>query len=290
MKIPAYKYILALLDFIFLIIAYTSSLILSDYDLEIVKSPLVYLVSPNFFCSVFYSLIIVCIFDSYDLYKLGVVLSRSRQLISLIISFFYSVITLAVLSFYIRSPFVVESRLAVFYFLVNGVILLSVYRVYIFRLLFKYLNIQILKRRLLIVGVDQTTKNILLQYQYGNIYGLELFGFVDERHNVGEKILGPYQIIGHFKDIPSIVTNNKIGEIIVGDLGFDHEKFLKVLDLCKKTGVDLRVTSNLYGVVHEKVFSDGYFNIPSVSLNYYSNKNCDGNPYQIKIKIGEEKK
>ena len=272
MKIPAYKYILAILDFIFLNLSYSVSLLISGYNLGFTNSLPAYLSSPYFVFSVLYSLIVVFIFDAYDLYKLSVVLSRSRQLISLIISFLYSVITLAVLSFYVRSPFVVESRLAVFYFLVIGIISLSIYRVYIFRLLFKHLNIQVLKRKLLIVGVDQRTKNILLQYQYGNIYGLKLFGFVDDRYKVGEKILNQYQVIGHFNDIPTIVKDNNIGEIIVGDLGYDHDRFLNVLDICKKTGVDLRVTSNIYGIVHEKVSSDGYFNIPSAALNYYSNK------------------
>jgi undecaprenyl-phosphate galactose phosphotransferase len=266
-KYSGYKIVLAVCDFILLRLSFSAALQFRGIALVRTGQWTVYLLSPEFYFFFVYAFIVVLIFQYNNLYKINIVLTRSRQIVLIYISFLYSIIGLAVLAFFVHSRWIVDSRLAVAYFGVIGISFISFYRLCIFSPLFIFLKRNLMIRKnLLIVGANMAAKTFAIQIELDNIYGFKLAGFVEDGIPVGTKVFESFKILGNVSDIPAIVERNAIDEIIVTVSEVDHEELLRIIDMCKRTKAAVRVTSSLFDVIHRKVFSESYFNIPVASL------------------------
>ena len=267
-KYARYKIILAALDFILLRLSFSAALQFRGISLARAGQWNVYIMSPEFSFFFVYTFIVVLIFQYNNLYKINIVLTRSRQIVLLFISFFYSIIGLAVLAFFVHSVWIVDSRLAVAYFGAIGFSSIVLYRLFVFRPLFIFLTrSQVIRKNLLIVGANMAAKTFAIQIQLENVYGFNLTGFAEDGIAVGTRVFENYELLGHIADIPVIVERYEIAEIIVTISDVDHQELLRIIDVCKKTKAAVRVTSSLFDVIHRKVFSESYFNIPVASLS-----------------------
>jgi undecaprenyl-phosphate galactose phosphotransferase len=174
---------------------------------------------------------------------------------------------LAVMAFFVHSRWIVDSRLAVAYFGVIGISAITIYRLFIFTPLFIFLTRnRVIRKNLLIVGANMAAKTFAIQIELDSIYGFKLAGFVEDGIPVGTKVFENFKILGNVSDIPAIVQRDAIHEIIVTVSEVEHEELLRIIDMCKQTKAAVRVTSSLFDVIHRKVFSESYFDIPMASL------------------------
>jgi exopolysaccharide biosynthesis polyprenyl glycosylphosphotransferase len=270
-KYSRYKLVLAAVDFILLRLAFSAALQFRGISLARTGHWDSYITSPEFFFFFVFAFIVVLIFQYNNLYKINIVLTRSRQIVLIFVSFFYAIIGLAVLAFFVHSKWIVDSRLAVGYFGILGFSAITLYRLLLFRPLFLFLTKnQLIRKNLLIVGSNMAAKTFAIQIQLDNLYGLNLAGFVDKNIPVGTKIFENYSILGNVNDIPAIVEKLAIAEIIVTVSEVEHEELLRIIDVCKQTKASVQVTSILFDVIHRKVFSESYFNIPIARVSVHS--------------------
>lgn len=267
MKYPKYKYVLALCDFLIVRLSLFAATQIRGISHVQVSNLQSYFWAPEFTFFFFFSFIVILIFQYNNLYKINIFLSRSRQVVIIFISLFYSVFALALVEFFIHSKWFINSRLAVAYFAVIAFVSIVLFRLFIFRPLFITLRkMKNLRRNVLIVGTNMAAKNLAIQLQLDNIYGLWLAGFLDYGTPVGTKVFEGFRVLGEVKDIPQIVKSHNISEIIVALSNISHEEMLKILDLCKATTADVKVISPLFEVIHQKIYTEAYFNIPFTRL------------------------
>ena len=267
MKYPRYKIILVILDYLLVRVAFSAALQLRGISYVSGQAWWDYMQSPEFIFFFFYSFFIILVFQSKSLYKIDIALSRSQQVVALFNSFFYAIIGLAVIAYFIHSPWIIDSRLAVTYFSLLGFLSIAVYRILIFRPIFMFLGKkQILQKNILIVGTNLEARNFAIQFSVNNIYGLKLIGFVDNHIPVGSRVFEHFEILGRVKDIPVVVDKHRIREIIVSVSDVSTEQLLHIIDVCKKSSAQVRVTSALFDIIHKKVLSEAYFNIPLARL------------------------
>jgi len=267
-KYSRYKIILAFCDFIILRLSFSAALQFRGIALVRDGQWATYLMSPEFYFFFVYAFIVIMVFQYNNLYKINIVLTRSRQIVLITISFIYSIIGLAVMAFFVHSRWIVDSRLAVAYFGAIGFSAITLYRIFIFNPLFIFLTRSlVIRKNLLIIGTNTAAKTFAIQIQLDNIYGFKLAGFVEDGVPAGTKVFEDYKILGNVSDIPAIVERYSINEIIVTISEVEHEELLRVIDVCKQTKAAVRVTSSLFDVIHRKVFSESYFNIPIASLS-----------------------
>ncbi len=270
-KYSRYKIILALVDFVLLRLSFSAALQFRGISLARAGQWSTYITSPEFSFFFVYAFIVVLIFQYNNLYKINIVLTRSRQIVLILSSFIYSIIGLAVMAFFVHSRWIVDSRLAVAYFGLLGFTSITLYRLLLFQPLFILLTRnQVIRKRLLIVGSNMAAKTFAIQIQLDNLYGFNLAGFIDDEIPVGTKIFENYSILGNVNDIPAIVEKHAIAEIIITVSEVEHEELLRIIDVCKKTKAAVRVTSSLFDVIHRKVFSESYFNIPVARLSLHN--------------------
>ncbi|MEW5800013.1 MAG: sugar transferase [Bacteroidota bacterium] len=271
MKYPLYKIVLVVCDFILIQSSFFAAMLL--HRVSSVRGDLwaSYLKSPEFVFVFFLALFIVLIFQSRDLYKLHIIFSRTRQILTIFLSIGYSMIVLSVLAFFLRSPWIIDSRLAVIYFAGICFVSVTTFRFFVFRPLYVLFNKnEVTKKKVVIVGTSIAAKSFAVEMKIGNIYGFQLVGFVDDQKEIGRTVYGGYGVLGKSDDIPRIVEQYDVDEIIIAESGVNYENLLHIIDVCKSTRAHVNVASPLFEVVHKKFSVDSYFDLPVAPLRSVS--------------------
>ena len=226
-----------------------------------------YVLSMEFYFFFILSGIIILVFQYKNLYTINVVLTRSRQLVLLLSSCLCAVAGLAVVSFFVHSQWILNSRLTVLLFGLISLTVLAVYRLFVFRPIFMTLNhLNRFTKNVLIVGTGQIAKRLAIEIELDCVYGLKLIGFVDDSQPVGKKIFEKYTIVGKVDYAAGLVHDLDIQEIIVTNCEVNHEELLRIIDVCKETDAQVRITSSLFDIVHQKTNSESYYDIPVASV------------------------
>ena len=264
MKLPRFKIILFAIDLLFLSTSFCLAFYLSkttqnkSYPLFDNIKNIDYLLF--FLLSIFG---VAIIFQNYHLYKINIVLTRSRQFVQLTISFFYAMISLTVISFFLQHQISLNLRLFVISYAFIGMNLLTIFRIAIFRPLYIYLNKQqVIKKNILIVGTTIQAKNLIIQCVLDNIYGLNIVGFVNDLSTSNEEVFENVKKLGTIKEISSIVKKYKVDEILITLTDIPHRRLLNIIDICKLSHARVQVSSPILEIIHNKIFSDRYFNVP----------------------------
>jgi len=280
MKYPRYKIVLAIIDYVLILMAFSVALDLRGILFIHQESWWSDIQSTKFLFFFFYSFFIIIIFQTKSLYKIDIILNPTQQIVSVFNSFFFAIIGLAVLNYFVHTTWIMDSRLAVLYFAIMGFFSVAGYRILFYLPLFMYLGKkQILQKNILIVGTNLEAKNFAIQFSVNNIYGVKLIGFVDNHVPVKSRVFEQYEILGRFKDIPALVEKYQIQEIIVSVSNVSHAQLLHIIDICKKSSAAVRVTSTLFDIIHKKILPDAYFNIPLARLS-----NSEVSPGRLLIK------
>jgi exopolysaccharide biosynthesis polyprenyl glycosylphosphotransferase len=274
MKYPRYKIVLAVIDFCVLCFSFVVALqrhgVFAVRDLPWYS----FLLSPEAFFFLLTAGAIIFFFQSNNLYKINIVLSRSLQLVVILHSFFYIMIGLAAVAFFFHSGWISDSRSAVADVGIVGFLGIAGYRLLIFRPLYIYLNEnKLIRKNVVIIGTNLSAKNLAIQMELDHSYGLHLVGFIDDTLPPKSLVFEKYELLGSLNDLVAIVKRNNVSEIIVTVSETDHQQLLDIIDVCKQTTAQVMVTSSLFDIVSNKVRSERYFNIPVARLtNSIENK------------------
>ncbi|MFZ4621824.1 MAG: sugar transferase [Bacteroidota bacterium] len=267
MKYSPYKIVLAIIDFVLLRLSFSTAMQLNGVSYVRGEAWKYYVVSPEFFSFFIFSFLIILIFQSRHLYKLNIVLTHTKQIVIIFICISYAIIGLSVISFFVRSQWIIDSRLAGAYFALISFSGISIYRVFIFTPLFIYFNKKALtKKRVIIVGGGIPAKSFAVEMRIGNIYGFELVGFINNDVPVGTVFYESHKVIGRNDDIPEIVSSLNIDEIIIAEAGTNYDELMHIVDVCKSTIAHINIASPLFEVVHKKFTVDSYFDLPIAPL------------------------
>ncbi len=219
------------------------------------------------------------IFYFNNLYKLNKVLNRSAHTIDVIKSLMYFL------------PIVVLFNYFVLHLSVSCLIFSGIFYTIIFLLLFYLFRIELLKRFYLLLKKNGFKRNVLIvgnggsgellaaKLDFENSFGINVVGFIDDKIDVGEEIIGGKKVLGKISEISSIVDNEKINEIIIADDTSEYDELLNTVDICKNTKAHVKFTSNLFDIIPQKVFTERYAEIPIVNVSPTSN-----NLLMLKIK------
>lgn len=265
MKYPRYKIFLAVVDFLLVRGSFSLALQLRGISKVHGDQWMGYIGSAEFTFFFFYSAIIVLIFQYHNLYKIHVVLSRIRQLVAIGASLFYAGIGLAALAFFVRSAWIIDSRLALGYFVLISFLLVAVFRTVVFRTLYVALGKWgLLRRNAAIVGATIGGKNLAIKFEIEGGYGIHVAGFIDDQFQPGDRIFERYINLGTIAEIPALVKKHDISILFVAVSEIAHHRLFEIIDICRKSGATVKVVSGLFDVVHRKVDVEKYFDVPVV--------------------------
>ncbi len=264
---PKYKYILALADYSLLIVSFALAVWARFYDRplpELLSKP--FLLTQAIFILA-YALVWIIIFQHFNLYKINVFLTFIEQVIAIIKGLIYGLIGMIVVSFFVKGLDWVDSRAVIFYFVVFSFFSISIFRTLIFRKLFRLAaQRKIFRHKVLIIGTDDTAKMVAVEMDLDESHGFDVAGFADDEMSVGEKVFEDLCVIGKISDLQTVVKKFKIEDIIIAQSDISHEKLLELVDKAKATKANVRLASDVYRIIPEKVFVEKFMGVPVVLM------------------------
>ena len=264
---PKYKFVLAACDYLILLGAWAAAIYIRFYDvplMELLSRPLV---RTQAALIVVYSLVWIVIFQHFNLYKLNLFMAFGEQMIAIIKSLIYGLIGLVIITFMVRRLDFVESRGVLALFVATSFLGTTLFRILVFRRLFAFASQKkLLHRKVLIVGKDRTAKMVAAQIAYDDTHGFDVVGFVNDELAAGERVFKELTNLGGLSELSELVTQYDIDEIIIAESDVTHNALLEIIDKAQETQAEVRLVSELYNIIPEKVLLEKYLGVPIVKM------------------------
>ncbi len=270
-KIPLYKYIFGITDVFVLFSSFLTAMYLLRRDPAMGIIEFTNAAQDLILIFFLVSIIFVTIFNFNGLYRLNIILTRALHLTHIMKALYYGALTIVFVSIMIESSSVIDSRLLIFLFSLIALPSLYIARTELMRRLYLLFSTTGFRRNIIILGDGKSGKLLAAKLMFENPIGLEVVGFVDDDKEIGEAIVSDAKVIGRFNEIEDLIKKYHVDEIIVAVESENYDKFLDVIDLCKKLDVNTRITSELFDVVAEKVSTEKYSNIPVIDVSTHYN-------------------
>ncbi|MCH8034744.1 MAG: sugar transferase [Bacteroidetes bacterium] len=270
-KIPLYKYIFGITDVFVLFSSFLTAMYLLRRDPAMGFIEFTNAAQDLILIFFLVSIIFVTVFNFNGLYRLNIILTRALHLTHIMKALYYGALTIVFVSIMIESSSVIDSRLLIFLFSLIALPSLYIARTELMRRLYLLFSTTGFRRNIIILGDGKSGKLLAAKLMFENPIGLEVVGFVDDDKEIGEAIVSDAKVIGRFNEIEDLIKKYHVDEIIVAVESENYDKFLDVIDLCKKLDVNTRITSELFDVVAEKVSTEKYSNIPVIDVSTHYN-------------------
>ncbi len=272
MKLPLYKYLYAAFDFSVIFITQ----IIAAFFVNIYKHPMINDYATHFAdipvaLYIFFfvvSSVLVFIFQSNNLYKLHICLSKANHIVAISKSLFYGLIFVIVYSFFIKSGFILESRLFILCFGILALINFSIIRVLIIRwVIIRLYQDKIIKKNVLIIGAGKAGKFLATKLHLEDDNGISILGFLDDKIKKGVEILPNLYNLGNTDEIEEVNSNKKINEVIIAIDNITYERLLQIIDKCQAINARISLSSSLFDIISEKMVTEQYSEIPIIEVS-----------------------
>ncbi len=272
MKLPFYKYLYAAFDLgIILISLFLTAFFVNKADSGNLFSFVEYTVIESFPLIIYFLLlgiVFVFIFQSNNLYKLHLCLSISNQVVAITKSVFYGIIVVIVFSHVFKLLVILESRQFTIVFAFITLISILFYRVIILRFIIrKMFADNVIKTNIIIAGAGGAGRFLATKLHLENEIGIKILGFVDDVKPVGKEILPGLKILGNIQSLETLREKLKINEVIVAIDNISYEKLLNILDYCNELSINVKLISELFEIISEKIETEKYSNIPVIEAS-----------------------
>ncbi|MEQ1762782.1 MAG: sugar transferase [Pyrinomonadaceae bacterium] len=266
-KYPKYKFILASCDLVLIIATWLAAILIRFSELSIADLLAHPMAGLQLAFIGGYSLVWIVIFQHFHLYKRNLFLSVSDQVAAIVKAFVYGLVGLILISFFIKGMDWIDSRAVLAMFIGLAFVSVTLFRTLVFRRLFAWASEKkFLRHKVLIVGSDENARMLAAQIGFDESNGFDVVGFVDDGHETGERIFGNLHLLGPIDSLAEIVEREKVEELIVAKGDIAHDELLDLIDRAKQSKGGVRLVSDLYNIVGEKVLLEEYIGVPIVRV------------------------
>ncbi|MDP3046336.1 MAG: sugar transferase [Chloroflexota bacterium] len=119
--------------------------------------------------------------------------------------------------------------------------------------------------RLLLVGAGDVGRSIMQSLVAQPGLGYDVVGFVDDDREKLQDI-GRFKALGATADIPRLVSELAVDEVIITLPWLSHGKVLAIMSHCQKRGVQVKVVPDLFQISMNQVDIDELNGIPLIGL------------------------
>jgi exopolysaccharide biosynthesis polyprenyl glycosylphosphotransferase len=122
------------------------------------------------------------------------------------------------------------------------------------------------RRNILIVGTSKKARDMGELVSRYSDWGLRILGYVNVESSRGLETTP--DVLGSISDIPTIIENNVVDEIIfVGSEPRDLEGLDEVLSICKEQGIKTRVAADFFPIKVSRVSMEFLENVPIITFS-----------------------
>jgi exopolysaccharide biosynthesis polyprenyl glycosylphosphotransferase len=147
--------------------------------------------------------------------------------------------------------------------------LLSVLAVGLSRLLMRLVRAALRRRgigvkRVVVVGGNNTLGRRIMHGIATERSSAQVIGFVDLEP--GDDF-GRFRFLGIASELPRLVSELNVDEVVIALPAASHEQVLRIMDLCRRRGLEFRVVPDLYQIRLNRVDVDSINGIPLIAVS-----------------------
>jgi exopolysaccharide biosynthesis polyprenyl glycosylphosphotransferase len=119
------------------------------------------------------------------------------------------------------------------------------------------------KRMVLLVGAGDVGRLILHKIRQSPRLGYEVAGFVNGE--IGSMVLG-VPVLGQTQDLPRLIEEHDIREVIIGLPEASHQEVLNVISLCEREKVSIKVLPDVFQIMASEVSIGDLGGLPLLTM------------------------
>ncbi len=200
-------------------------------------------------------------FGAYDPRRLSTFMDEGKAVLLAILAGM-----LALSSFFYLFNIEFRSRTLFFYFAFIDLALLVNYRLavrYVVRsLVAGGYNV----RRVLLIGNTKIGQELAFIIRSQPWTGLAVAGFVDDDPSLRDARVEEWPVLGSTTELPQIIAQHAIGDVIVALPGRDHDKIAEIVLNLQTEPVRVRVVPDLFEMVSVRAQVEDFWGIPLIGL------------------------
>jgi Undecaprenyl-phosphate glucose phosphotransferase len=123
----------------------------------------------------------------------------------------------------------------------------------------------LLADHLLIVGTGDVGRMILQKARQTPGLGYEAVGFVDP-HNGAEGVIMGLPVLGGTEDLPRIIDEHHVEEVILGLPEASHQELLSIISLCERGKVGIKVFPDLFQIIASEISIGDLAGLPLLNI------------------------
>jgi FlaA1/EpsC-like NDP-sugar epimerase len=109
------------------------------------------------------------------------------------------------------------------------------------------------KKRVLLIGAGRAGMLAAKEIKNRDDLGLLIKGFVDDDPNKQGSLIQGVRVLGGTEDLPRLVTELEVDHVVVTVVHASREKFRRILDICERIPVRVRVIPGLHDILQGRV-------------------------------------
>ncbi len=121
-------------------------------------------------------------------------------------------------------------------------------------------------RNVLIVGINETARDIARRIESYDHWGLRILGFVTTNGDETGCVVDGSPVIGKIQDLERIIQQEVVDEVIVTDIGKKLENFENTVLMLEDHGINTRIVAKLFPHVIAKIHLEELESIPLLSF------------------------
>lgn len=126
------------------------------------------------------------------------------------------------------------------------------------------------KDRVLVVGTGDTARMMLQRIVWSPQLGYDIVGIINGNgETTGGELLG-IPIIGRPEDLPTLITERAIDEVIVAIPEKGHRETLRIISYCERGRVTIKVFPDLFQYITSQAGIDDLGGLPLLSIRDYA--------------------
>jgi len=147
----------------------------------------------------------------------------------------------------------------------TAIIMLTASRMFIYHVAFNKWLRRRFRRQVLIAGSNQEA-NKIASHIVDHDAPFWVVGMVGPEGRCGLKIDLGKVCLGNYQNIPAIVSQFKIDDIIITDEKIDKQILVSLLDFCTSAGIDAWFPPQLMPIIDIKLYIDNFCGLPMIRL------------------------
>jgi exopolysaccharide biosynthesis polyprenyl glycosylphosphotransferase len=124
--------------------------------------------------------------------------------------------------------------------------------------------------RTLIVGAGEVGRTIMRNIVAQPGLGYQVVGFVDDNPEKGQKDIGRFKGLGSIDNLPRIVQEESIDEVIITLPWMYHRKIISIMTQCEREGVRARLVPDLLQMSLSRMDVDDLGGVPMIGIKEIS--------------------